>query len=112
MKIKYDRLTKEEKKQVKIDYINASDNNKYVSKKFKNAKIALIIGFVYGFLLFFFDLLKELKIFDYGFSIFNSKMILNYIYDVGIILLCLVLILLINKKEKEILNRFLINKKK
>lgn len=111
MKIKYDRLNKEEKKQVKIDYVNASDNNKYVSKKFRNARVACIIGFIYGFILFFFDLLKELDIFDYGFSVFNSNMILNYIYDVGIILICLVLVLTINKKEKEAINNFLVKKK-
>lgn len=111
MKIKYDRLNKDEKKQAEIDYINASDDNKYIIKKFKRAKIASIIGFIYGFILFLFDLLKELDIFDYGFSVFNSNMLFNYIYDVGIILICLMLILTISKKKKEAINRFLVKKK-
>lgn len=99
MKGKYDRLTKEEKKQIKEEYINKSESNKNYYKRIRSIKIISIFGIVYSILMIFIDFLLKLSL-------------INKIIDCLLLIFCIYFITRSHNLLKVELNKFIISKKK
>lgn len=99
MKCKYDLLNKEEKKKIKLDYINSNENNKNYYKRIRSIKLISIFGIVYSILMIFMDFLLKLSL-------------VNKIIDCLLLIFCLYFITRSHNLLKVELNKFIISKKK
>ena len=94
MKTKYERMSKEEKKEL---FNKFKEEKQTLYKKFRNMFILCYVGIVYSVLVFFYD-----------FFIKHSK--LNFIIDIIIFVFCLIALLKIYSMKKEVLNNFALKK--
>lgn len=96
MKTKYERMTKEEKKNV---YKIFKTEKVEISKKLNKMFILCYIGTIYGFIIFFYDY-------------FITKSKLNYILDIIVFIFCILALLKLNSLKKDLLNKFVLENKK
>ncbi len=99
MKSKYQLLSKEEKKQAKKDYMEASETNKAIYKKLNRLTIISIIGIIYSLISFVIDF-------------FLTKIIWDFVIDAVLLIFCLIFIIKSQSILSEQINKFLISKKK
>lgn len=110
MKNKYERLSKLERKEAIKEYENANEKNKEIISRIKRLRGVGIIGVIYSSIMFILDFLKERRIFDYGFNIFDN-LIWNYLIDACLLIFCVVFIIKANNMLKEQVNSYLVGKK-
>ncbi len=79
MKNKYQRLSKEDQKKAKAEYIK---RNPYVYKRFHRLAITCLIGIIYGVLVLIFDLVFRK-------SLLVGSFTLNVVLDSFVFILCL-----------------------
>ena len=96
MKSKYERMNKEEKRNV---YKCFKEEKHELYIKMKRMFIVCYFGIFYGFLTFFYDC-------------FFSKSKLNYCLDIIVFVFCIVSIIVLYKFKKNLLNKFVIENKK
>ena len=99
MKNKYQRLTKEEKKQAKKDYKESNEVNANIYKKLNRLTIISILGIFYAIISFVVDF-------------FLTKNVWDFVIDGILLVFCLVFIIKSQSLLSEQINKFLINKKK
>ncbi len=100
MKNKYQRLTKEEKKQVKLDFKNESEKNKSYLGVLKRMCIYGIIGLIYGIA----SLLADIFILN--------VVVVSYIVDSIVLIFSVFLLVQRVRIENAVLNQYLIEKAK
>lgn len=110
MKNKFERLSKEEKKESIKEFENVSDANKNLITRIKRLRVVGIIGIIYSLIMFILDFLKENKIVDYGFNVFDN-LIFNYIIDACLLIFCAFFVVKANMMIKEQVNIYLVDKK-
>lgn len=96
MKTKYERMSREEKKQVYEIY---KKEKVELAKKFRTMFVLSNFGVIYGVVLFFYDIILK-------------KSALNYILDIVVFLFCLISLFIVNKIKKDLLNKFVLENKK
>ncbi|MCH5166610.1 MAG: hypothetical protein J1F35_01835 [Erysipelotrichales bacterium] len=111
MKNRYERLTRQEKHEAIEEYKNSNEHNKALYTRLTRLRGIGIIGIIYSILMFTLDFLKEQGIFDYGFNTFGN-VVLNYIIDAVLLILCFVFVLKAHQLLKEQVNKYLIEKMK
>lgn len=109
MKNRFERLSKEEQKDAILEYTNASEQNKLVVSRIKRLKVVGILGIIYSSIMFVFDFLKEMQIFDYGLSVFDN-MLLSYLVDGCLLIFCFIFLFKADKLLKEQVNKYLVDK--
>lgn len=95
MKSKYERMSREEKKEVYKKY--KSEKLEFV-KKMERMFLLCRIGIVYSVLVFLYDF-------------FLNKNVISYSCDIIIFVFCLIVLIKINNTKKNILNNYVIGKK-
>ena len=96
MKTKYERMNKEEKRKV---YQEFKQEKKDLVKKMNRMFILVYIGIIYGLGTFFYD-----------FLVAKSK--LNYWLDIIVFVFCLIVLLILFRLKKSLLNKYVIKNKK
>lgn len=109
MKNRFERLNKDEQKEAILEYTNSSEQHKLIVSRIKRLRVVGIVGCVYSIIMFIFDFLKERKIFDYGFNVFDN-MLLSYIIDACLLIFCFIFIMKANNLLKEQVNSYLVDK--
>ncbi len=100
MKNKYQRLSKEERKEARDKFKNSEDNKNRVFEKLTRLKIIGLFGFIYGVLSFLADIF-----------IIDSKMWI-YFYDGIVIIISFVAFYKSNEMISKLVNSYLINNSK
>ncbi len=95
MKIKYDNLPKKTKKKVYEEY---SKKNPDLSKKLNRLMIITIIGIAYGIFMFIYDL-------------FSKNGTFSIVLDIIVFVFCILSIIKLFSIKKNLLEKFLKNKK-
>ena len=100
MKYKFERLSKEEKKEALKNYKNSNEKNAIIYKKFRKLETACLCGLVFGI----------------GCAIFNTiymgkGFIYDYILDAIIIVFCITSYVVSRKYFIKEVNDFIIKKK-
>ena len=96
MKTKYERMSREEKKEV-INSFKIEKSELY--RKFRNMNILCYIGIVYSFIVFFYDLLIK-------------KSTINYILDIIIFVFSVLVLFKVKHIKKEMLNNYVLKNKR
>ena len=96
MKTKYERMNKEENRKV---YQELKQEKKDLVKKMNRMFILVYIGIIYGLGTFFYD-----------FLVAKSK--LNYWLDIIVFVFCLIVLLILFRLKKSLLNKYVIKNKK
>lgn len=99
MKYKYDILNKEEKRALKNEYKNSTEENKKMYKKINRIKILCIIGIIYAVIMMIVDFSLHLSL-------------INKILDCLLLLFCLIFMVKINDITRMTLTKYLKSKKK
>lgn len=94
MKNKYERMSKEEKRELYNEYKN--EKKVFVSKMEKMI-ILCYLGVGYGILMFIYDF-------------FYKKNTLSYVLDIVVFVFCLLALFKVISIKKELLNKFALNK--
>ena len=95
MKYKYDTLTKEEKKNLTLEFKESNDENKNFYKKINKIKIISYIGIAYSIIMMIFDM-----------------SLINKILDSLLLIFCILFLIKTNDILRMKLTKYLINKKK
>lgn len=90
MKTKYERMSKEEKKEL---YNKYKVEKKDLAKKMNNMFILIYVGIFYSIIVFMYDFFYK-----------NSR--INYILDIVIFIFCLLAFLKVFNIKKELLNNY------
>ncbi len=99
MKYKYDILSKEEKRALKNEYKNSTEENKKMYKKINRIKILCTIGIIYAIVMMVLDFSLRLSL-------------VNKILDCLLLLFCLIFMVKINDITRMTLTKYLKSKKK
>lgn len=99
MKNKYQRLSKEEKKQARMDFKNSEFNQNKIYEKGNRLRIFGIIGMIYAILSFGIDFLYKGDIW-------------NFILDAALLIFCLVAFIVIGDILDKQINKYLIARDK
>lgn len=98
MKIKYLRLSKEERKKINIKYFN-TEKGKYIKKNLQNSLICGILCIFYGIYM----------LID---SILNKITFLNMFYSISIIVFGIILVIVTHIIKIKKLNNYVVKNKK
>lgn len=96
MKNKYERMSKEEKKEVYKEY---KLNKKEFSSKMEKMFILCYVGIGYAILMFIYDF-------------FYKKSTVSYILDIVVFVFSIIALLKVVSIKKDLLNKFVLNKDK
>ena len=99
MRNKYQRLSKEEKKQARLDYKNSEYNQNKIYEKGNRLRIFGIIGMIYATLSFAIDFLYKGDIW-------------NFLLDAALLIFCLIAYLVISDILDKQINKYLIERDK
>lgn len=99
MKNKYQRLSKEEKKQARESYKQSSEVNANIYKKLNRLTIISILGIIYAIISFIVDF-------------FLTKIIWDFVLDAVLLIFCLIFIIKSQSLLTEQISKYLISKKK
>lgn len=99
MKNKFERLTKDEKKQAIAEYSNASDINADVVKRLKRVRVLTIIGIIYAIINFIYSFLTDAAPFE-------------FILSAGTLIACVILFIKATSLMSNNVNKYLITKTK
>jgi hypothetical protein len=99
MKNKYERLSKEEKKQARQDYISFSEVNANIYKKLKRLIIISYIGIIYSVAMFIVDFIITKNVWD-------------FVIDGVLMVFCVWFIIRSKTLISDSINKFLIENKK
>jgi len=94
MKTKYERMSKEEKKKLYIEY---KKDNFVIVKKMQKMLILCYVGLLYGVLSFCYDF-------------FYKNSVIGYVLDIVLFIFCLFALLKVISIKKELLNKYALKK--
>ncbi len=97
MKNKYQRLSKEEKKQARMDYKNSEYNKGKIYEKGTRLKILGIIGMIYALI-------------NFGIDFLYKGDIWNFLLDAALLIFCLIAFLVIGDILDKQINKYLIER--
>lgn len=90
MKTKYERMSKEEKKELYKEYKKEKD---VFAKKMEKMFILCYVGVIYGIVMFIYDF-------------FFKKSTIAFILDTVVVVFCLIAVLKLYSTKKELLNNY------
>lgn len=99
MKNKYQRLSKDEKKQARIDFKHSEYNQNKIYEKGNRLKIFGIIGMIYA-------------VINFGIDFLYDGDIWNFILDAALLIFCLVAFIVIGDILDKQINKYLIERDK
>ena len=99
MKNKYQRLSKEEKKQARIDFKHSEYNQNKIYEKGNRLRIFGIIGMIYALI-------------NFGIDFIYKGDIWNFILDAALLIFCLVAFIVIGDILDKQINKYLIERDK